>query len=136
MRHEQRNKALALALNALALAVLACNTGNPDRKLNLYPSSTPTSAVPTQTAIVMEIVNTVVVQITTTPVPTSRTYKCISAVEAVYLRPSPSTENYPIKQLEKGVEVVDIGGKIGEWIFVEVNGVRGWVNQKYMEECR
>lgn len=125
---------------------LACTS--PERKpLNLYPSpssearvrvitTTPLPTLPTSTPIV-------VVQ-TTTPVPpkpVSATkneinWLCVTAQEAVYLRPSPSTENYPITQLDNGQKVKLEGGADGLWLFVTVGDQRGWVNRKYLSACK
>lgn len=132
------------AVLALALGIIACNTGNPeqrDKVFNaLYPS--PTSDA-TQTPVIQTVVATKVVQVTTTPVPsvTSTPVRqlCVSADEAVNLRPSPSTKNYKITELENGVVVTDLGGRVenveGVWLFVEVNENRGWINEKYLEDC-
>lgn len=124
----------------ILLIVLACRTGNPNRRLNLYPSPT-SEALPTQTERVRLITavppTPVVVQITTTPKPTKSLDKlCVSATEAVHLRPSPSTENYPIVELKNGTEVVDLGGRNGDWLFVEVGNKRGWINGKYIGQCK
>lgn len=68
--------------------------------------------------------------------PTEEVRLCVIAQEAVYMRPSPSTENYPIIQLENGVELVDLGGRDGNWMFVQYQDKRGWVNKKYVQECK
>ena len=131
------NKALALPVIVLALSVLACRTGNPERKLNLYP--TPTSEA-TQTPYVVEVTTSppppIFVQITTTPVPTLSIQLCVSAVETVNLRPSASDRGYPITQLENGDEVVDLGGRQGNWIYVQAGDEAGWINKKYLEACK
>lgn len=121
----------------LPLAMLACNSSRPDRRLNLYPS--PTSDA-TQTPIIQTVVSTKVVQITTTPVKTATSTPvrqlCVSASEAVYMRPSPSTTPYPITQLENGSKVVDLGGRNGDWLFVSYGDKQGWVNGKYLSDCK
>lgn len=126
----------------LALVALACRGGPSDEQRNkvydaLRPSPTPAA---TQTPIVISITEEVIVQITTTPRPTPKPTKqprlCVSATEAVNLRPSPSDDNYPIVQLKNGDEVTDLGGRTEEWIFVETaKGNRGWVHEKYLTSC-
>jgi hypothetical protein len=129
-------KKALLALSVLAVSVLACG-GAPRKQLVLYPSPTVEA---TQTAFVQTVVATKVVQITTTPVPsitiTPVRQLCVSADEAVYLRPSASIDNYPIVQLGNGTEVVDLGGRDGDWLFVQVDDKRGWINGKYLSACK
>lgn len=133
-------KRMFLVLAVLAVSNLACRTSPATpRVLVLYPSATPNA---TQTPIVQTVVNTRVVQITTTPVPTFTSTPthpvrqlCVSATETVYLRPSPGTDNYPITQLANGTKVTDLGGQDGNWKFVEVKSQRGWVNEKYLKDC-
>lgn len=127
-----------ILLVVLPLAILACRTGNPDRKLNLYPS--PTSDA-TQTPVIQTVVSTKVVQITTTPIPTVPTFTstpisklCVSAVEAVHMRPAPSMESN-MTELPNGAEVTDLGGRSREWLYVEWEGKRGWINGKYLKNC-
>lgn len=138
-----RRKALALALNVLALAILACGSSveSPDRQATLraalYPSPTPDA---TQTPVLVEV--TKVVQITVTsqptakPSPTRQIKLCVTAQEAVHLRPSPDAIGYPIAELKNGSEVTDLKGRKGEWLYVEVEDKRGWVHEKYVEECQ
>lgn len=131
----------------ILLSILACRTGDSEQRDKvfsaLYPS--PTSDA-TQTPIIQTVIATKVVQITTTPIPIVPTFTntpakpvrqlCVSATETVYLRPSPSIENYPITQLENGVKVTDLGGRNGAWWFVEWKDKRGWINSKYLKECQ
>lgn len=119
----------------LALLALACGSQTP-RRLELYPS--PTSN-PTQTPFVVEVTKEVVRQVTTTPEPTetpeSTVFLCVSAEESVYLRPSPSTANYPVAALPAGDRVEDLGGRDGVWMFVRWEDKTGWVNQAYVKVC-
>lgn len=132
-------KRILLPLGIL-IVILACRTGPSERseRPNLYP--TPTEN-PTQTPVVVRVKETVVVIQTTTPKPTmtirptEEVRLCVTATEAVHLRPSPSTENYPILQLERGEEVVDLGGRNSIWMFVQYRDKRGWVNGNFVEEC-
>jgi hypothetical protein len=127
---------ILLAVLALVIATLACG-GQPAsrRELNLWPTETPNA---TQTPIFIEVVETqvIVVEITPTPVPPQEVEKmCVSALEAVYLRPSPSDDNYPIKSLPNGAELLDLGGRDGSWLFVEFEDKQGWVNGDYVGRC-
>lgn len=116
----------------LAVSTLACGSQTP-RRLELYPSVTPD---PTQTPFVLEVTKEVVRQITNTPEPTESTVLlCVDASESVYLRPSPSTDNYPVTSLPNGEQVVDLGGRDGDWMFVRWQDKAGWVNQDYLEKC-
>lgn len=133
---KKRSCTLVVALVALVVAQLSCGTPSSSQF-----HSTPTVA-PTQTPIVQKVIQTAVVVWTTTPKPTrpsptatSATRYCISATEAVYLRPSPSISNYPIVELKNGTTVLDLGGRNGNWMFVEIGTKRGWVNRKYIKEC-
>jgi hypothetical protein len=122
---------------AIVLAMLAC--GQPAEEWQLRgwtvtPSltstvaNTPTLVLATQTPFIGEI--------TSTPQPTAEVLaKCISADVAVHLRPSPSTENYPIEALANGIEVKDLGGRSGKWWFVVVGDKQGWVDSNYLGEC-
>jgi hypothetical protein len=135
-------KRFLLPLGVLVL-MLACGSAvpTPDRQATLraalYPSPTPDA---TQTPVLVEI--TKVVQITVTPQPTAKPTMtrqiklCVTAIETVYLRPSASERNYPITTLTNGVEVMDRGGRDGEWIFVEVGDKQGWIHSKYIKPCR
>lgn len=138
-------KALALPISALALSVLACFSSGAERKpLNLYPSpsseaeavrvitTTPLPTQPTFTPITVVYTSTSV----PTPTPTIENYwLCVTAQEAVNLRPSPSTENH-IAVLRNGDRVRDLGGRNGSWVYVETGNKRGWVNGKYLKSCR
>ena len=128
---------IILAVLVLLIVTLACGgQPAPKRELNLYPTAT---SAATQTPIVVEVVETqvIVVEITPTPVPPQAVEKmCVSAVEAVYLRPSPSDDNYPITSLPNGVELTDLGGRDGSWLFVQYGDAQGWVNGAYLGDCR
>lgn len=124
---------VALVIGALVLT--ACRT--PERRVvSLYPS--PTSNA-TQTPLVVLVTTTPVltqtaILILVTPT-VNNGYLCVSATEAVYLRPAPSLNGYPITVLKNGTSVLDLGGRSGAWIFVEIGDRRGWVNAKYLEAC-
>ena len=132
-----RNKALALFFGVLALSILACRTGNPERRLNLYPS--PTSEA-TQTPVIVEVTTTpaptTYVIVTATAVPTVSIQLCVSAEKAVNLRPSPDERGYPILQLRKGDQVTDLGGRDETWIYVQYLDKQGWINKKYLSNCK
>src|SRR4051794_25714251 len=112
--------AILCGMLAIVLASLACGQQAPEyvlRGWTVTPSLTPTIAntpspvVPTQTPYIVEITNT--------PQPTQEVLaKCVSASETVYLRPSPSTDNYPIEAMVNGTKVTDLGGHSGNWYFV------------------
>lgn len=139
------NRSVMAGFFALVLASLACGSAAPvDRQATmralLNPSLTPNA---TQTPIIVEVTTTpVFVLITTTPEPTvvqtstKEVRLCVTATEAVHVRPSPSIESYPITGLTNGVEVVDLGGRSGKWVFVEVGDKRGWVDGKYLAPCK
>lgn len=119
----------------LAITILACGSTTP-RRLNLYPSPT---VLPTQTERVVVWTSTplstytpIVKEVTSTPKPE---YLCVTAVETVHLRPSPSIQNYPIKVLKNGARLTDLGGRSGNWAFVSNGEEQGWVHQKYLEQC-
>lgn len=130
------NKRILCALGVLGVALLACG-GQAPRKLDLYPSQT---ALPTQTERVVIWTQTpnatplpVYVQITNTP---NAIFVCVVAVETVYLRPAPNAQNYPVTALPNGSQLLDMGGRDGNWTFVEYNHQRGWVNSTYIENCQ
>jgi hypothetical protein len=139
-------KPLALFCGVLALSILTCRTGDSEARQrvyqDLYPS--PTSEA-TQTPLVRVITTTPLATqtpdvrvYTATPVPTTQaevSWLCVTAVEAVYLRPSPSTENYPIVQLENGTRIVDLRGRDGSWWFVQSGNKQGWVKKEYVRNC-
>lgn len=125
-------------LFVLTLITLACGSTAP-RHLDLYPTET---TLPTQTARVVVISATpdftpqpakIPVQTATfQPIPHCFT---VSATVAVFLRPSPSTDNYPIMPIPNGVQVHDLGGRIGIWDFVALGDKQGWVNSEYLNPC-
>ena len=118
---------LTLMLGIL-LATVACQREG-RRELVLYPTPT---VVPTQTPFLVQITTTpvmVVIEITHTP--TSSTL-CVKATVAVYLRPSPSDQNYPITEIQNGERLSDLGGRNGKWMFVEIGDKQGWVHEYYV----
>ena len=125
-----------IAIVALIVATLAC--GQPAQEWQLRgwtvtPSITsfPATTEPTQTPRVVEI--------TTTPKPTATETqiidKCVVASDSAYLRPSATTNNYPIMPLPKGTRVIDLGGRNNGWLFVHVGESDGWVYGEYLGEC-
>lgn len=132
------NRRILFALGVLGAALLACGGQGP-RRLELYPSSTAPVILPTQTERVVIWTQTpnatpapVYVQITTTP---NAEFVCVSAAETVYLRPAPNAQNYPITALPNGSQLLDMGGRDGNWMFVEYATKRGWVNSAYVGSC-
>jgi len=117
----------------LTLSILVCGRGQvtPRRELVLYPSETPAETQTPYVQIITEPAKTVIVVVTHTAESLPNLY--VSAAVAVYLRPSPSTDNYPIIELPTGAQVVDLGGRSGDWLFVEWRGYRGWVYARYVE---
>jgi hypothetical protein len=129
-------KALAkveLAFFIVVLAILGCRSGS-QRTLVLYPSTTSTFAnTPTQ---VLATQTPYIVEVTTTSGPTKEALAiCVTADEAVYLRPSASAENYPILSLPYGSRLKDLGGRIGNWVFVQYHDNQGWVYGDYLGRC-
>ncbi len=129
-------KRLLIAISLLALAILACATGPTTPKPSLYPSATPEI---TQTPFVVKITTTpnatytpFVVVVSETPNASSL---CVNALVAVYLRPSPSDDNYPIVPLPNGSQLDDLGGRSGKWFFVQYQDKQGWINSDYLEGC-
>ena len=129
---------LIVATLLLVVASLACRLSPTEpRELNLYPSPT---LVATQTPIFVQITTTP--PATTTPIVIVATSTdelaatfCVSAVDAVHLRPSPATTNYPIVALPNGEKVEDLGGRSGKWWFISVGDKQGWVDSGYLSEC-
>lgn len=122
------------------LISLACGNTAP-RKLSLYPSAT-VEFVPTQTERVVIWTQTAaasptpkVIVVSETPVVAGEF--CVSALVAVYLRPSPNLKNYPITEIPNGTRLKDLGGRDGNWAFVEFGDKRGWVHEDYLagESC-
>lgn len=120
----------------LVVVLASCRkaSGNDDGIVFWTPS-----APPTQTPRIVEITTTalstytpIVKVVTETPEPG---YLCVTADEAVHLRPSPSIENYPIDVLKNGTKLLDLGGRDGEWRFVRFDKQTGWVNQAYVTAC-
>ena len=114
---------IIFAVGVIVLATVGCRLSPSEpRELNLYPSPT---VLATQTPIVVIHTSTplptltpVYIQITNTPEQVLA--KCVLANVAVHLRPSPSTENYPIQVLANGQKVTDLGGRTSKWWFVSV----------------
>jgi hypothetical protein len=128
-----RKLPIALGILVLALGVLACGGTAPRSGLNLYPSSTPNA---TQTPMIVTVESTpavVVIEVTVTSTPIGKL--CVNAVVAVHLRPSPSDQNYPIMVLPNRTELVDLGGRSGKWMFVQVGDNQGWVHGDYVQRC-
>ena len=131
-----RMNRVVMAVAFLVLVSVACRRGETER-VNLFPSPTPDA---TQTPVLVEV--TKVVQITVTQQPTAKPTMtrqiklCVTAQEAVHLRPSPDTEGHPITVLKNGSEVTDLKGRKGEWLYVEVEDKRGWVHEKYVGQCK
>jgi hypothetical protein len=124
-----------MAVSILAVSVLACGTSTP-RKLELYPSPT---VLPTQTERVVIHTSTplstytpIVKVVTSTSEPG---YLCVTAVDTVHLRPSPSVENYPVMVLSSGARLTDLGGRDGNWAFVSTGKERGWINLDFVKLC-
>jgi len=138
---------MVMAVIVLVMATLSCRTGNPERKLVLYPS--PTSEA-TQTPFLVEITTTPVpttyIVITATAKPTEPTVSiqltelCVSAEKAVNLRPSANDDGYPILQLSKGDKVTDMGGRSEldgtTWMYVQIGKYQGWINSRYLGKCK
>lgn len=129
-------KRLVMAGFSLVLVGLACGRTTP-RTLDLYPSPT---VLPTQTERIVVWTSTpvqtytpLVKIITETPSPK---YLCVSADEAVHLRPSPGIDNYPIEVLKNGSKVMDLGGRDGDWGFFSYGSEQGWISLKYLETCK
>lgn len=129
---------MILAILLLVVAHLACGSPAPDYVLRGWTVTPSVVAQPSQTPfVVKETVvvahqETVVVVAHVTPTPGRL---CVVAQEAVYLRPSPSTDNHPIVPLLSREEVLDLGGRSGTWIFAQVRDKQGWVQGKYVGEC-
>jgi hypothetical protein len=119
------------------LATLACGQQAPEyvlRGWTVTPSLTPT--VQASSTYVPPTQTPYVIQITNTPEPTNEvSTKCVSASVAVHLRPSPSTDNYPVEVLANGAKVTDLGGRDGKWVFVQVGDKQGWINSEYLTQC-
>lgn len=124
---------VALATLALAIAALACSTGPTTPRPNIWNTSTPVVVTAQVTKITIVTTTPVVIEVT----PTSRPpiHLCVVADEAVYLRPSPSVDNYPITEMVRNSQVVDLGGRSGTWLFVRYGTYDGWVNLRYVKEC-
>jgi glucose/arabinose dehydrogenase len=136
MKNRSCTLVVALAIFIVAQACASQSTRTPF----VFWTATPSPSNATQTPVLVEI--TKVVQITVTPQPTAKPTMtrqiklCVTAIEAVHLRPAPNDDNYPITTLTNGVEVVDKGGRDGEWTFVEVGDKQGWVYAEYIKPCQ
>lgn len=135
---KKRSCTLVVALVILVVAQ-AC-AGQSTRTPFVFWTSTLPPSNATQTPVLVEV--TKVVQITVTSQPTAKPTMtrqiklCVTAQEAVHLRPSPDTIGYPIAELKNGSEVTDLKGRKGEWLYVEVEDKRGWVHEKYVGQCK
>lgn len=118
------------AVLALVLATLACGT-------YVTPTPTQTANTPIVTATVVPTLFSTPTEVLAveTVTPKSVGSLCVSANVAVHLRPSPSTENYPIMALPNGAKVTELGGRDGNWYFVSYEDKQGWVNGIYLSEC-
>ncbi len=120
----------------MVLEILACGKAG-RRELVLYPTVTPNA---TQTPVVIQITTSpipmtpalVIVEVIQTP---NFSRLCVSALVAVYLRPSPNDQNYPITVIPNGTELIDLGGRSGQWMFVELGDKQGWVHGDYVQRC-
>lgn len=126
-----------IAFAILVLGVLACGQTTP-RQLSLYVSATAEIAVSplvvqiTTTADATQTPNVVVVSAT----PAALGVFCVNAPIAVHLRPSPNANNYPIMAIPNGTTVIDMGGRSGEWMFVELGDKQGWIHGDFVGECQ
>lgn len=127
-----------LALVMLVTLSLACGGTVSRRQLELYPSATVEA---TQTPYI--VVHTATPNATYTPLvvvvsatPNAPIMLCVSANEAVYLRPAPNADNYPIVPLPNDTRLQDLGGRKDGWVFVALGTRQGWVNGKYIKECQ
>lgn len=118
----------------LWLSILACGTPAEEwqmRGWTVTPSpedSTSTPVTPTQTPFILVV--------SATPEPTKTEVQlCITAQEAVYLRPSPNASYYPIDPLSKGTRVSLTGARDGDWVFVNVDSKSGWIHSDYVGSC-
>lgn len=129
-------KRVLLAMLILAVAVMACATSPSTPRPSLYPS--PTAEI-TQTPFVLQITTTpndtptpLVVVVTETP---NGSRLCVNALVAVYLRPSPNADNYPITDILNGAQLADLGGRSGNWYFVQYGDKQGWVHGDFLSGC-
>ena len=132
-----------IAFLILVLAMLACGNPAPEYVLRGWTVTPSMEVLPTQTPyvvtqeVVMEQLVTgtpIYIEITNTPEPVAEL--CVLADVAVHLRPSPSTQNYPIEVLANETKVQDLGGRDGKWWFVSVSDKQGWVDSNYLADCR
>jgi len=124
-----------VAFLVLVVATLACGTPAEEWELRgwtVTPSlsqpatTTPTLVVATQTPFIIEVTNT----------NQPADILCIVAQEAVNLRPSPNITGYPIVALKNGEKVIDLGGRSGTFMFVQIGDKQGWVHGDYVRACR
>lgn len=127
-----------IALGVLCLLALGCGSASPRRNVSLYPTD---EATPNATQTPFYIIHTqtpnatqtaVVVRVVETP----NAWLCVDVQETVYLRPSPNADNYPIAVIPNGARVRNLGGKSGDWVFVELGKYQGWVNSEYVKGCK
>jgi hypothetical protein len=126
----------------LLFAILACGAPSPREKPVLFPSPTSNATQtpiiytstpqPTYTPLSTQTPEIIVV-IATSTLPSTRL--CVIADEAVYLRPSASDDGYPITPLLKGSVLTDLGGRNGNWAFVQFDDKTGYANLNWLGEC-
>lgn len=133
---------LLIALGILALGALACGgqTTNSDERFAFWTvtpnaTSTPLVVVHTSTPLPTYTPNEPTV-IVLTQAPNELGTLCVSALVAVHLRPSPNAVNYPIAPVPNGEKVTDLGGRNGQWIFVQYGDKQGWVFRDYLTQCQ
>jgi hypothetical protein len=141
----KRQKSILIFFLLIVFISLACgrSAGSPKSEPFTFWTPTPNS---TQTPII--IVHTTTPLPTQTPevivlIATSTPYTnrlCVIADQAVYLRPSASDDGYPILPLTKGLELLDLGGREGDWAFVQYTNERGeikqgWSNIHWLGDC-
>jgi hypothetical protein len=135
-----RNTFIRLVILGALVGLVGCRLtpSQPIHDVGLYPTPT---VLPTQTPFVVEVTTTALPTQTpnvviVSPTPDALGELCVTANEAVYLRPSPNVDNYPIQEIPNGSALGDLGGRNGNWAFVELGENRGWVNMDYLGDCR
>ena len=143
------NTKILLAIAVLLISSLACGSqgGSQDVLDDLYASTPsvrptldlfpppPTSVVVEKEVLVYETVTVIETVFATVEVDKEYTDRLCVTAENVYLRPTPSMENYPITALENGDELTDTQSRDGQWAFVYFNDLSGWVSLSWVETC-
>lgn len=125
-----RNRVL-LGVLALVLAMIACG-----QYITPTPTDVANTPVSTQEALPTLIpTSTKVLAVVQHTEKSVGTCVAVSADVAVYLRPSPSEDNYPIMPLPRGAELLLTGGRDGKWLFAEYGDRSGWVYGDYVGAC-